>query len=89
MGSNRDVSKSAFQNHNATIASKRLHWNMQEWSYGLNICFPNSLLSPYKHGMVDDLITDRKKTEVGTNALGLQYQKKKAIFQTYNKASVW
>lgn len=63
---------------------------MQECSYGLNICFPNSLLSPYKHGMVDDLITDHKKSKVGTNALGLQFQGgKNAIFQTYNKASVW
>lgn len=53
---------------------------MQECSYGLNICFPNSLFSPYKHGMVDDLITDHKKSEVGTNALGLQFPGKKMLF---------
>lgn len=56
---------------------------MQECSYGLNICFPNSLRSPYKHGMVDDLITDHKKSEVGTNVLGLQFQGQKFYFPNF------
>lgn len=40
---------------------------MPECSYGLNVCPPNSLISPYKHRLVYDHITDHKKSEAATN----------------------
>lgn len=59
----RDVSKSAFQNHNATIASKWRHWNMQECSNCLNICLPNSLTN-MEWSITSSLTTRRVKGQM-------------------------
>lgn len=51
-----------------------MHCNMPECSYGLNssVCLPNSLIPPYKSGIVYDLITDQmRRWEAGTYAEGL------------------
>lgn len=49
-----------------------MHCNMPECSYGLksSVCLPNSLNSPFKRGIVYDLITGQmRRWEAGTNML--------------------